>query len=112
MDIALVADGLVKRFGEKTAVNHLHLAVPRGSWFGVVGPNGAGKTTSIRMMVGLLRPNEGTVLVNGVAVWPDPTEVKRMVAFCPTISDCSSDLPAKSSWFMLAYCADWIERRC
>ena len=65
MDIALVADGLVKRFGEKTAVNHLHLAVPRGSWFGVVGPNGAGKTTSIRMMVGLLRPDEGTVLVNG-----------------------------------------------
>jgi len=83
VDIALVADGLVKRFGEKTAVNHLHLAVPRGSWFGVVGPNGAGKTTSIRMMVGLLRPDEGTVLVNGAAVWPDPTEVKRMVGVLP-----------------------------
>ena len=79
MDIALVADGLVKQFGEKTAVNHLHLAVPRGSWFGVVGPNGAGKTTSIRMMVGLLRPDEGTVLVNGAAVWPDPTELSRAV---------------------------------
>ncbi len=83
VDIALVADGLVKRFGEKTAVNHLHLAVPRGSWFGVVGPNGAGKTTSIRMMVGLLLPDEGTVLVNGAPVWPDPTEVKRMVGVLP-----------------------------
>lgn len=83
MDIALAANGLVKRFGDKTAVNHLDLAVPRGSWFGVVGPNGAGKTTSIRMMVGLLRPDEGTVEVNGTAVWPDPTEVKRMVGVLP-----------------------------
>lgn len=83
MDIALAANGLVKRFGDKTAVNHLNLAVPRGSWFGVVGPNGAGKTTSIRMIVGLLRPDEGTVSVNGVDVWPDPTEVKRMVGVLP-----------------------------
>lgn len=83
MDIALAASGLVKRFGDKTAVDHLDIAVPRGSWFGVVGPNGAGKTTSIRMMVGLLRPDEGTVAVNGVDVWPDPTEVKRMVGVLP-----------------------------
>jgi ABC-2 type transport system ATP-binding protein len=82
-DIALAATGLVKRFGDKTAVNHLNLAVPAGSWFGVVGPNGAGKTTSIRMMVGLLRPDEGTVTVQGVPVWPDPTEVKRMVGVLP-----------------------------
>ena len=83
VDIALAANGLVKRFGDKTAVNHLNLAVPRGSWFGVVGPNGAGKTTSIRMIVGLLRPDEGTVSVNGIDVWPDPTEVKRMVGVLP-----------------------------
>lgn len=83
MDIALAASGLVKRFGDKTAVDHLDISVPRGSWFGVVGPNGAGKTTSIRMMVGLLRPDEGTVSVNGVSVWPDPTEVKRMVGVLP-----------------------------
>lgn len=80
---ALAAYGLVKRFGDKTAVDHLELEVPRGSWFGVVGPNGAGKTTSIRMIVGLLRPDEGTVFVNGTAVWPDPTEVKRMVGVLP-----------------------------
>jgi len=80
---ALRAIGLVKRFGDKVAVDHLSLEVPRGSWFGVVGPNGAGKTTSIRMMVGLLRPDEGSVEVNGVNVWPDPTEVKRMVGVLP-----------------------------
>lgn len=80
---ALVATGLVKRFGDKAAVDHLDLSVPQGSWFGVVGPNGAGKTTSIRMIVGLLRPDEGTVFVNGTSVWPDPTEVKRMVGVLP-----------------------------
>ena len=83
MENALVANGLVKRFGDKLAVNHLDLVVPRGSWFGIVGPNGAGKTTSIRMIVGLLRPDQGTVAVNGIDVWPDPTEVKRMVGVLP-----------------------------
>jgi len=73
----------VKRFGDKTAVDHLDLTVPTGSWFGVVGPNGAGKTTSIRMMVGLLRPDEGSVVVNGSHVWPDPTAVKQMVGVLP-----------------------------
>lgn len=80
---ALVATGLVKRFGDKTAVDHLDLVVPAGSWFGVVGPNGAGKTTSIRMMVGLLKPDAGTVEVHGVPVWPDPTAVKRIVGVLP-----------------------------
>jgi ABC-2 type transport system ATP-binding protein len=83
VDIAVAAHGLVKRFGDKTAVDHLDLAVPTGSWFGVVGPNGAGKTTSIRMIVGLLRPDEGSVRINGVDVWPDPTEVKRTVGVLP-----------------------------
>lgn len=78
-----MARGLVKRFGDKTAVDHLDLDVPKGSWFGVVGPNGAGKTTTIRMIVGLLRPDAGTVTVNGTAVWPDPTAVKRMVGVLP-----------------------------
>jgi len=81
--LALSATGLVKRFGDKTAVDHLDLAVPSGSWFGVVGPNGAGKTTSIRMIVGLLRPDAGSVSVNGVDVWPDPTHVKRIVGVLP-----------------------------
>ena len=73
----------MKRFGEKTAVDHLDLTVPVGSWFGVVGPNGAGKTTSIRMIVGLLRPDAGSVTVNGIDAWPDPTGVKRIVGVLP-----------------------------
>lgn len=82
-ETALEARGLVKRFDTKTAVDHLDLVVPAGSWFGVVGPNGAGKTTSIRMIVGLLRPDEGTISVQGMPVWPDPTEVKKVVGVLP-----------------------------
>ncbi|KAG1648318.1 ABC transporter ATP-binding protein NatA [Nymphon striatum] len=74
MDLAVHARGLVKHYGDKIAVDHLDLAVPVGSWFGVVGPNGAGKTTSIRMIVGLLRPDAGSVSIGGIDVWPDPTE--------------------------------------
>lgn len=73
----------MKRFDAKTAVDHLDLVVPTGSWFGVVGPNGAGKTTTIRMMVGLLRPDEGVVTVQGMPVWPDPTEIKKVVGVLP-----------------------------
>ncbi len=80
---AVAVAGLVKRFGEKTAVDQLDLLVPTGSWFGVVGPNGAGKTTTIRMIVGLLRPDEGSVQICGRDVWPDPTEVKKIVGVLP-----------------------------
>jgi ABC-2 type transport system ATP-binding protein len=55
---------LTRRFGRTTAVDRLDLAVGKGEIFGFLGPNGAGKTTTIRMMVGLLRPSEGTVLFN------------------------------------------------
>ncbi|MEM7096397.1 MAG: ATP-binding cassette domain-containing protein [Actinomycetota bacterium] len=80
---AVEVTGLVKRFGEKTAVDRLDLTVPAGSWFGVVGPNGAGKTTTIRMIVGLLRPDEGAVRIQGCDVWPDPTAAKRLVGVLP-----------------------------
>lgn len=80
---ALEVRDLVKRFGDRTAVDHFNLSVPSGSWYGLVGPNGAGKTTTIRMIVGLLRPDSGTVTIKGEPVWPDPTEVKRIVGVLP-----------------------------
>jgi ABC-2 type transport system ATP-binding protein len=57
--------GLVKRYGELTAVDHVDLTVERGDVFGYLGPNGAGKTTSLRMMLGLIRPDEGSVRLFG-----------------------------------------------
>jgi ABC-2 type transport system ATP-binding protein len=73
----------VKRFGETTAVDHIDLVVPRGSFFGLVGPNGAGKTTSLSMAVGLLRPDGGSSRIFGVDVWADPVAAKQLVGVLP-----------------------------
>ena len=65
------ARGLVKRYGEIVAVDHVDLTVERGDVFGYLGPNGAGKTTSLRMLLGLIRPTEGTACLFG----RDPLQV-------------------------------------
>lgn len=80
---AIEAVGLVKAFGDKRAVDGVDLRVPRGSFYGIAGPNGAGKSTTIRMLIGLLRPDSGSATVDGVDVWPDPTAAKARLGFVP-----------------------------
>jgi ABC-2 type transport system ATP-binding protein len=74
---------LAKAYGHKLAVAGIDLAIPRGSFFGLVGPNGAGKTTSLRMMTGLLRPDRGRVIVDGIDVWSDPVAAKARIGILP-----------------------------
>lgn len=69
-DVAIVARGLVKRYGELVAVDGIDLEVARGSCVGVLGPNGAGKTTTIEMLEGLKKPDEGAIEVLG-RTWND-----------------------------------------
>ncbi|MFG6477336.1 ABC transporter ATP-binding protein [Microbacterium sp. P06] len=76
---AMALSGLVKRFGDKVAVDRLDLVVPTGSFYGLVGPNGAGKTTTLSMATGLLRPDAGTAAIHGVDVWAHPVEAKAMI---------------------------------
>jgi len=59
------ARGLFKRYGELIAVDHVDLTVEKGDVFGYLGPNGAGKTTSLRMLLGLIRPTEGSIELFG-----------------------------------------------
>lgn len=59
------ARGLFKRYGELVAVDHVDLTVEKGDVFGYLGPNGAGKTTSLRMLLGLIRPTEGSIELFG-----------------------------------------------
>ncbi len=80
---AVLARGLWKRFGRTTAAAGVDLYVPAGSFFGLVGPNGAGKTTTLSMLTGLLRPDAGSALVDGVDVWADPLEIKRRIGVLP-----------------------------
>ena len=80
---AISVRGLRKSFGGKDAVAGIDLDIGRGSLAGLVGPNGAGKTTSLSMMTGLLRPDMGTVLINGVSVWADPAAAKAVIGVVP-----------------------------
>ena len=83
MDVALGLEGLRKTFGEKVAVERVDLAVPAGSFFGLVGPNGAGKTTTLSMATGLLRPDAGRVAVRGTDLWADPVTAKSLLGVLP-----------------------------
>jgi len=78
-ELAIEVRGLRKSFGEKEAVAGVDLDIAAGSLAGLVGPNGAGKTTSLSMMTGLLRPDAGQVVINGLDVWADPVAVKAII---------------------------------
>jgi ABC-2 type transport system ATP-binding protein len=80
---ALRLAGLTKTFGDNTAVDHIDLTVPQGSFFGLVGPNGAGKTTALSMAVGLLRPDAGSSTVFGVDMWSNPVKAKSLIGVLP-----------------------------
>lgn len=80
---ALEFSGLTKEFGGTAVVDAIDLAVPAGSFFGLVGPNGAGKTTSLLMASGLLRPDGGRVRVFGHDVWQDPVRAKGLMGVLP-----------------------------
>ncbi len=73
--------------GAAKAVDSLNLTVQAGEIFGFLGPNGAGKTTTIKMMVGLLTPDSGTIRINGVDAIAQPLECKRQIGFVPDNPD-------------------------
>ncbi|WP_311416958.1 ABC transporter ATP-binding protein, partial [Microbacterium sp. ISL-103] len=75
--------GLVKTFGDHTAVNGIDLTVPAGSFYGIVGPNGAGKTTTLSIVAGLLRADEGEVVICGIDQAAKPLAAKRMMGVLP-----------------------------
>ncbi|CAH2398703.1 ABC transporter ATP-binding protein [Mesorhizobium escarrei] len=73
--------GLVKRFGDKTVVDHVTMTVAEGEIVGFLGPNGSGKTTTIRIMCGLLTPDEGEGTVLGFDIRTDSLRIKREVGY-------------------------------
>ena len=83
MPHGLRVDSLTKRYGEKTVVNKLSLAVEPGVVAGLVGPNGCGKTTTLSMIAGLKEPDGGRASISGHDVGRTPVEAKRNLAFVP-----------------------------
>src|ERR1700740_3110652 len=82
-EVAIEVRGLRKSFGAKEAVAAIDLDIAAGSLAGLVGPNGAGKTTSLSMMTGLLRPDMGSVAINGVSVWADAAAARAIMGAVP-----------------------------
>ena len=78
--LAIEARGLVKRFDGTLAVDGVELAVPEGTIYGVLGPNGAGKTTTLRMLLGIIDPDEGERRVLGHA---NPQDVAKAIGYLP-----------------------------
>jgi ABC-2 type transport system ATP-binding protein len=76
-------ENLVKKYQSVVAVDHLNLEVPKGQLFGFLGPNGAGKTTTIKLLMGLLKPSNGTITINGLNIHEDPVKAKAMVGYIP-----------------------------
>jgi ABC-2 type transport system ATP-binding protein len=77
----LSAMDLTRKFGDFTAVDHINFDVNRGEIFGFLGPNGSGKTTTIRMMLGLLEPTQGSVEVLGLKVDGDTRAVRQKLGY-------------------------------
>jgi ABC-2 type transport system ATP-binding protein len=79
--LAIDVHGLTKRFGRKVAVDHVDIAVPEGQVWGFLGPNGSGKTTTIRMLCGLLKPDEGEGTCLGYNIRTEADRIKREVGY-------------------------------
>ncbi len=97
---------LVKRYGDKCAVNDVSLSVHGGEIFGFLGPNGAGKTTTIKMIVGLLHPTTGAVQVGGYDVQAQPLKAK---AACGYVPDEPNLYPKLSASELLRFVGDLYE---
>lgn len=80
-EVVIHADGLTRRFGDFTAVDHVTFTVRRGDIVGYLGPNGSGKTTTIRMLLGLLLPTEGSAAVLGFDATSQTEQVRARVGY-------------------------------
>ena len=102
---------LVKRYGDKTAVNDISFEVCSGEVFGFLGPNGAGKTTTIKMIVGLLKPTAGIVKVAGYDVQAQTLQAKAASGYVPDTPNLYPKLSGRSCYALWATCTSWIASR-
>jgi ABC-2 type transport system ATP-binding protein len=95
--LAVRTQGLTKRFGAFTAVDHLDLAVREGELYGFLGPNGAGKSTTLRMLCGILEPTAGTGRVLGFDLVREPERIKAAIGYMSQRFSLYDDLTAEEN---------------
>lgn len=79
----LKINNLTKKYGDFIALNQINFEIKKGEVYGFIGPNGAGKTTTIRLILGLLKANQGNITIFGKDAWSDAVEIHRNVAYVP-----------------------------
>lgn len=99
---AIKIDGITKRFGNKTAVNHLSLEIREGELFSLLGVNGAGKTTLIKMLTCLLKPNDGEAYILGKSVLTQSSEVKELINLSTQETAVAPNLTVRENLMMIA----------
>lgn len=124
---AVVIDGVTKRFGSLVAVNQLSLTVPTGTIYGFIGPNGSGKTTTLRMIMRILHPDEGSITVLGehqygaandrVAYLPEERglykmmKVRDILAFYAALKGRRDSGPLIKCWLERLGLGDWANKK-
>jgi ABC-2 type transport system ATP-binding protein len=102
MTVLLNVRGLSKSYGTRCAVDGVAFQVQAGQTVGLIGPNGAGKSTTVSMICGLLRPDAGSVELDGVAIGAGPSDVKRKIGFVPQDLALYEELPARENLRLFA----------
>jgi len=97
----IVVDKLTKRYGEVIAVDNISFTVKRGEIFGFLGPNGAGKTTTVRMLTGVIEPDEGSALISGHRA--GSLQAKQVAGVVPEMANAYTDL---SGWNNMMFMAE------
>ena len=101
MSLPLITiNGLVKKYGERVAVQGVSFSIEEGEIFGLLGPNGAGKTTTLSILSTLLIPDEGNVTISGYDLVREAKQVKCLIGFVPQEL---ALYPTLSAWDNLAF---------
>lgn len=97
---AVEVSNLTKSFGNIVAVDGVSFTITKGEIFGFLGPNGAGKTTTVRMLTGILTPDKGHIIIDGIDMKNNPIQVKTRIGVVPEVGNVYVDLTAKQNLFL------------
>ncbi|MGI6412768.1 MAG: ATP-binding cassette domain-containing protein [Syntrophomonadaceae bacterium] len=109
----LEVEGLTKKYGNLTAIDHLSFTIEKGSIFGFVGPNGAGKTTTLKILATLLRPTSGRAWIAGEEVTGNPKRVRQLVGYMPDFFGVYDDLKVDEylDFYAASYGIPYFQRK-
>ncbi len=102
MEPVIQVQNLTKIYGKLMAVDHINFEVRRGEIFGFLGPNGAGKTTTLRMLTGIIKPDQGKADILGFNIQKEPLKAKQNIGVVPETSNAYVDLSAWQNMILMS----------